>query len=226
MIRINLGRDIGEAAQGKGKGLGGLNIPPELKAKIDVITADVRGLIIIGVSAALALLFPLFSSQYRSIVKANHDEAVAHMKAQISQLDQEIARFKPFQREMESYEEQKKVVGTRLGIVKKLLDERGAPVTILDAVGQSLPSRTWLLSMDLILSGEPSFSLAGASYSNEEISDLVEKLSESIYFNDVVLNDVVSRMENKIEVKSFSINAKPKHNKAAEQRTLTAEVKK
>lgn len=218
MIRINLGRDIGES-QGKPKGLAALNInlPPEVKAKLDVITQDVRGLIIIGVCTALALLFPLFASQYKGFVISGHEEAMKHMNAQVGAIDQEINKFKPFQREMQSYEEQKKIVSSRLQVVNQLLSERGTPVSILDAIGQSLPARTWVQSMDLNLSGaESTFALAGSAYSNEEISDFIERLSESIYFTDVVLNDVNSKADGKVELKSFSLSAKPKLTRLSE----------
>ena len=83
---------------------------------------------------------------------------------------------------------------------------------MLDALSQDLPSRTWMTNIDFSLAAAPAtIKVAGQSYNNEDISDYVDKLTESIYFSEVKLEDVTAmKLESKIDVKGFHIVALPK----------------
>ena len=97
----------------------------------------------------------------------------------------------------------------RLGIVQKLLAIRKTPVSVLDAVGQSLPKTTWLENIDVKFD-ENSVKMTGLAFRNEQVSDLVDKLSESIYLEDVKLQTVRTKKLRDVEVKTFEITANPR----------------
>lgn len=211
MIRINLGKGAYEEKSELSKKLAGLHVPPKVLNRIQKLTADIGVIVTIVVAVAISLLFPLVAKQYRLQMIADHDARMKQMSDKLVAANNEISKYNHYKAELESYNNQKTLVTNRLGVVKQLLDQRGTPVNVLDTVGQSLPARSWYSSIELQLSGDtPSLALAGASYSNEEVSDLVEKLGESVYLNDVSLDEVSTRVEDKVEVRTFIITAKPK----------------
>lgn len=218
MIRIDLGKEDlqGTRRQGKTKGksndfLKGLKLPPQLEKKLRKYTSDLGMLIATGVALGIAALFPLVVGQLKTQKIAAHDEVVKALKVKVDALNGEIAKSGPIKTELDSYEQQKKIVSDRLGIVRELLDQRATPINVLDTVGQSLPPRTWVGNIDFVVQGDaPNLVMTGTAYSNEEISDFVDKLSESIYLSDISLDDVGNRTEEKVDFKTFSITAKPK----------------
>jgi Tfp pilus assembly protein PilN len=211
MIRIDLGKDELLKAGKADKPIFDIKLPPAVQAQLERIGTDLNTIIIVGAALAIAALFPLFTSQYEGVVTAQHQAELKEIKAKIDTLKQQIAQMLPFQRELESYEQQKRVITERLTVVRQLIEQRNAPVNILDTVGQSLPTRTWLTAMDFVGNDGGTISLSGASYSNEEISDFVDKLTESVYFNEVTLDDVgTGKSEDKVEIRTFSIAAKAK----------------
>lgn len=216
MIRIDLGRGDG-ARKGGGGGL--KNIKIDLGrfgklggGKVGKVLGDIRGLIVIFIALAIAWLPHLFFEQFRTYVIEQHEASKKKLEESVAVLNAEIAKLTPFQRELESYEQQKKLVRDRLDVVRTLLANRGTPVNVLDAVGQSLPRRTWLTELEFKVGAAiQSIRLNGQSYSNEDISDFMDKLSESVYFAEVKLEDVgTSRLGNNIDVRQFKITARPK----------------
>lgn len=220
MIRIDLGKD----------GLEKKNTATNLKdffdklktkgfkangpkgTKIDV---DYRTVVIIAVVTAVACLPHLFVAQYRSYIEGQHASVMQSLKDKQAALNQEIAKYQSYQRELESYERQKKLIQDRLAIVRQLLEARGTPVNVLDSIGQSLPQRAWLTALEYKTSPDlagatPGVVLGGEAYSNEDISDFVDKLSESIHLSDVNLESVNPKVEKDVEVKTFEVKAVPK----------------
>lgn len=215
MIRVDLGRPEGAK---KPPGLekivkdflaklnGGK--PPKINTKF---LGDVKGLMIIGVAGAIACLPHLFFTQFRSYVIDQHAERVAQLEEKLGQLNREIEKLTPFQRELESYNQQKKLVRERLDIVRDLLQNRGTPVNVLDAIGQSLPQRAWLNTLDFSIADTgASIKMTGQSYTNEDISDFLDKLSESVHLTDVKLEEVVTNAAREVEVRAFKLTALPK----------------
>lgn len=215
MIRIDLGKD-GLDKKGRGKIPFNIQIPEKYrqyfeKIKVPGGTFDLRGTVLSLLLLALAFLPHLFVVQYEHYLTNQHLQAMKTLQEKEEELKQDIARFASFQKELESYEQQKKIVTERLAVVRRLLAQRNTPVNVLDAVGQSLPARTWLTDLEVNLGAKPQVTIKGKSYSNEEVSDFSDKLSESIHLSDVILGGVTTaNNEDGIELKSFEINAMPK----------------
>jgi Tfp pilus assembly protein PilN len=209
MIRIDLGKeDLG--AKKKPAFLSGVTLPSWFP-DINKIRVLVTGKLSIGVAIAVACLFPLFFSQYKSYLVSQYDAKKKTLNDRIDLLGQEVQKFTPFQKELESYEQQRKVISERLDTVRSLLESRNTPVNILDAVGQSLPPRVWAGQISLsLLPEKASLVIQGKSLTNEEISDFVDKLSESVHLSDVSLEEVANAQVDKVEIKTFQINARPK----------------
>ena len=208
MIRIDLGKGGGKKTQSSGN-TSALKLPGKLG--LSGLKLDVKLGILMAVVAAFACLPHLFVNQYRAFLISQHQLAMRNMQSEDEKVKQEISKYQTFQREMESYEDQKRKVRERLDVVKSLLSQRGTPVSVLDAIGQALPQRAWLNSLDVSLTGNAQISMAGRSYSADEVSDFVDKLNESIYLSDVVLDGVSTQKEADVgDTKAFQIFATPK----------------
>jgi Tfp pilus assembly protein PilN len=182
-----------------------------IEPKVRAIVGDARSLISFLVVGAFALLPYLFYTQYRAYVISQHRSAMATMANNLTELNVEIEKLQPFQKEMEGYEQQRKIVAERIAVVNRLLNARATPVLVLDTMGQSLPPKAWLTNINYSLKDKPpSLAISGHAFTHEDISDYIEKLVESAYIQEVVLDDVSTVVEQSTEVKSFSARVQPR----------------
>ncbi len=219
MIRVNLSRkEIGKGQKTMQAELAKLIQPfekylPKKNPGAPKIQFNARALVVLVFAALLGGVPHLLYVQFRTFVDDEHAQNKKKLEQQIQTLDSEIVKFSSYQKELESYEKQKGLVNTRLQTVKQLLSSRGTPVAMLDALAQSLPKKGWITDLDIDLNSQTvPIKLAGQAYSNEEVSDFLDKLNESVYFSDVKLEDVgASSVANSIEVKTFRFTLKPKN---------------
>ncbi len=153
--------------------------------------------------------------QYQDFVIKKNEEQKKELEAQLASITKEISRLIPFQKELETYEAQKKLLRERLALIQNLLSARSTPVNVLDTVGQSLPTKAWLTSVDFdAKQARPVILLAGQSLNNDDVSDYLDKLSESVYLNEAVLDSLVfgkgSGIGSTTDVKIFQISLFPK----------------
>lgn len=210
MIRIDLGKE--EIGGSKQKTVfGNVKLPANFPT-LKTLQRNLRATVMVGASTAVAALLPLFFGQYKSFVVAQHDDKIKSLNAKMDSLGQQVNKYTPFQKELESYEQQRKIIADRLAVVGMLLDARDTPVNVMDAVGQSLPARSWVTQLELKLAAESSvLALVGKAFSNEDISDYIDKLSESVYLGDVNLEEVtVTTAPGVANIKAFIISAKPR----------------
>lgn len=221
MIRIDLGK--GDGGKPAKKGLGGINFDfgflkmPNWGSgggggKLSKLGGDMKGVFIFGVAFAIACLPHLFFTQFRTFVIEQHESSKQKLEESAQVIKGEIAKLTQFKRELESYEEQRTLVKQRLEVVRNLLSNRGTPVSVLDAIGQSLPPRAWLAEMDFDAPGSR-VALSGSALSNDEISDFLDKLGESVFLSDVKLEEMstgASLNLNGAELRTFKISARPK----------------
>ncbi len=211
MIRIDLGKN--ELSKGPPKSIKALlvrvKLPPKVLAYVQKVQFSASLAIVTITATTLAALLPILASQWKASLISQHEEAMKASQTKLAKVADQVVRYSPFQRELQNFEEQKKVVTERLQVVRQLLENRAAPVTVLDTIGQALPIKTWLNTIDLVLGDQALVSLAGQSYSNEEVSDLIDNLSKSIYLTAVSLDDVVTKAIEKTDYRTFLITAKP-----------------
>lgn len=235
MIRIDLGtEDLGGGGKGsknpfkklldrlRMRNAGGTSRPmasadPFARSSTGVLTKlSGVGTILVILVALVGAVVPHFAyEQYREFVIKKNEEQKAELESQLAALTREINRLVPFQKELESYETQKKMLRERLDLIQNLISSRGTPVNVLDAVGQSLPTKTWLTSIDFDAKpARPVITLQGQALSNDEVADYLDKLGESVYMNDVVLDSLNfgkgSGIMANIDLKTFQISLYPK----------------
>lgn len=211
MIRINLGKEQANPQEAKKATLGKLKLPPQLAAALRKASEDVGLVIFFVVSIAVALLPQLAVSEYIELVETRHKAVVKEMDKQIATVDSEIVKYSPFKKELESFEAQKTMVKERLTTIRKLQGGRSLPVTLMDAIGQALPKRVWLTTIRMNTMGEAgTLTLAGSALSNEDISDFVDKLQDSVHFESVKLIGVNPAKLSSVSTKTFTIDIKSK----------------
>ncbi len=214
MIRVDLGKDDvqrGKSKLGKLLSLGKGKSGGKLGKGLGKATIGARTAVVFAVAGALALLPHLFFQQYRSFVVEQQNQRVKEIRDKLTVLNQETERLLPYKRELESYEAQKKLVRDRLDIVRQLLTNRNAPVSVLDAIGQALPKRAWLVKTDMKLDGpKAEIVLIGQAYANEDISDYIDALQKSVFISEAVLKSVNKQIVSTLEVKQFIVNVTPK----------------
>jgi len=213
MIRIDLGK--ADAGRGGKKNLFAdiqLRFATLIGGKVKKGPVPGKALFVMGIALALSYLPHLFYTRFREIVIEQHQETKKKLEEDLAVVSAEVAKFQPFQAELKSYEEQKKLVKDRLDVVYSLLSNRGTPVNVFDAIGQNLPRRAWILDLDFAATpAVQKLMLSGQSFGNEDISDYLDKLTESIYFSDVKLEDVgQAKIDGNVDVRTFRISAKPK----------------
>jgi len=219
MIRIDLSRD--ELEQSSKPSFAGkiISIFKSGGPSGNKTYADFKTFMIVAIVVVMSVFPLLFVIQYKSYVRKGYEKQIADLTAKSTELKEAIVKLEPYRRELGSYEQQKIVVETRLKAVRKLMSLRSTPVAVLDALGQSLPLRVWLEQLEYriqpgqVVPGQPPkepisvVSIKGLSYANEDISDYVEKLGESIYLRDIQLQKVESRKIGQFDTKQFSVLA-------------------
>jgi type IV pilus assembly protein PilN len=210
MIRINLGKE-GGPQPAKKNALAKLKLPPQATKLLKQASEDLGLVALYVVGAAVALLPQFVVKEYIEVVKSRHAITVKEIDKQIASMDSEIVKYSPFKKELESFEAQQTMVKERLTTIRKLQGGRGLPVLLLDAIGQSLPKRVWLIGTTLNTSNDiATMQLNGSALANEDISDFVDKLQDSVHFESVKLLGVSPAKMAGVSTKAFKIDIKSK----------------
>lgn len=207
MIRI----DLGKSDRKQGQGLRKLAVQLKLEQPYDQLLKrfdnDFSRMVAFLVAVAVSVLPYLLVGEYERVVTQGYERKITAMDKELTVVNAEIEGLQPFKRELDSYETQKAQVNQRLAVIHQLVEARGTPVTTLDAVSQSLPETAWLdtVTFESTKSLEK-IVLSGRSLTNEDISDFMDRLTQSSYLKNVKLNSVDSATVGQKEVRAFSID--------------------
>jgi len=225
MIRIDLGK-TGEnrISNNQKKVLKNFAFLEQLK----IDKADLGGVLLLLGAVAFAFLPHLFVEQFKEQNQKKHDALKAQLVEEQTSLKQEVTKYKSYKSELENFEKQSALLAQRLAAANELLGSRSGPVNTLDALGQSLPAGAWLTQINLSAEPEPSLQISGSAYTSEDVTDFAERLTNSIYFQDVELKEVVGvpAAGKKEDIRTFSFSAVPKVFKTGKKdSTVKAEKK-
>jgi Tfp pilus assembly protein PilN len=228
MIRIDLGKEdgrkksllgisLGAALPKRKGGLGGdLGELPASRplSKLWSFVGNLGGASMLAIVAAASAAPHVLFTRYRSYLVEQHQARVAALDQKVATVSSEIEKMTPYKRELESYEAQKKLVRDRIAAIQELLAQRSAPVAVLDVIGQALPQRAWLVDIEIKKEGTtPLVIVDGRAYSNEDISDYVDRLKESSMIEDVELEGVGAERgdgQGAADVKGFKLHIRPR----------------
>ena len=173
-------------------------------------TVSPNMVLVMFIAGAVAYLPNFVFSRYRSAVMGRYSKQISEVRKKLNGVNSEIRKLNAFKAELESFEKQKADVEKRLQVVQQLLTRRGTPVNVLDVIGQELPARTWLKRVKYKEEKGKMIEIKmdGRSFSNEEISDYVDRLNGSVYLSEVLLNSVTSgKLGPDVVIREFSITA-------------------
>lgn len=210
MIKVNLGR--GGETRKKKLSQKKTSRPLSRASLKSINKSDLGGVLLLMAAIALSILPYLFLQQYKASVRQKYESTMRDLEEKKSSVQQELAKYQSYKVELESFEKQKAQLAQRLDALNRLLKTRGGPVNIIDAIGQGIPEDAWLNQLKLNLSDSGSLVFSGAARSSESVTQFAQKLSKSIHLSNVQLNEMVSALDGKEEIKNFSFEALPKFN--------------
>ena len=106
-------------------------------------------------------------------------------------------------KEVENFEQNKKVLEEKNRVIAQLKKNQSGPVHLLDELSKNLPDRVWLVSMN---EQGGKIDLEGRAITNSDIVDFINNLKRSTFFKDVQI--VESRQETDGEKKISLYNFK------------------
>ena len=106
-------------------------------------------------------------------------------------------------KEVENFEQNKKILEEKNRIIGQLKRNQSGPVHLLDEVSRNLPDRVWLVSMN---EQGGKIDLEGRAITNSDIVDFINNLKRSPFFKDVQI--VESRQSSDNEKKIALYNFK------------------
>ena len=173
-----------------------INLLPVREAKRK---ADVRQqLAMIGLSVGISVVLAL---GFHQLVRAD----LAGTKRRITQLNQQLAEFKPQQEQVDAFKAKKADIQQKLTVIERLERSRSGPVHILDELASRTPDRVWLT---LLSANDGQIELKGMSLDNELVALFLTSLNESKYFANVELKETELKLVDSLKLNTFRIMAR------------------
>ncbi len=130
---------------------------------------------------------------------------LAMAEANVIQLQADIDRYKPQQKLVENFKNQKKQLQNKLDIIGSLEAARNGPVRVLDELTSQVPDRLWLTA---IMTKGKGIKLEGQSLDTGVVADFLRGLNSSPYFTNVDLDKTAGgKVVDGIRLVSFEIRA-------------------
>ena len=152
-----------------------VNLLPHREAKR---IADLRESVIVLLLGSLLIM--MIALMMDSRVGGQLERA----EIRISQLEGNIAEFKPQQDQVAEFRAQKSDLEEKLGVIRKLDLARKGPVRVFDELAARTPDRLWLTQ---ITARNGRLFLEGNSLDNDVIADFLRSLGASEYLGNVDL---------------------------------------
>jgi type IV pilus assembly protein PilN len=150
-------------------------------------------LVLILTSAAIGAFHTRMTSQ------------IQRTQARITQMDKDIAQFKPQLDQVEAFKKKKKELEKKIEVIENLDRMRRGPVRVLAELSDRIPDRVWITSLD---TNGTQVKLQGESLDNELVAIFVRNLGESKYFGDVDLNGTkLSKQKRGLNLVQFDMKA-------------------
>lgn len=137
-------------------------------------------------------------------VHAAVSRQISSTEQRISQLQQQIASYKPQQQKLEEFKQKKADIQAKLDVIKRLERSRSGPVRMLDELATHIPERVWITELR---AEEGIVAIEGLSLDNELIALFLTALENSPYFEDVELESTELKEVDKLKLASFRIRA-------------------
>ncbi len=151
-----------------------------------------------------AILFVVLGGVLAAMTARVHVQ-VGSMRDENDRLGKEIERLKVIVGEVDKAEKLKGDLETKLKAIQDKKKQKTGPVHMLSEIADATPDRLRLVQLE---ENEGVLELTGTALSNDVISQFLQNLEQSPYFENVYLNQITQIDSGDIKLKDFSLNAK------------------
>lgn len=120
---------------------------------------------------------------------------LATARTALEKKQHDIAELEKIIGQLSRFQEDKKQLETKLGIIEKLKKGKTGPVRVLDEISIKIPKKVWISSLKE--ESGPSgrmFVIKGEAVSNEDVSNFMNELGKSKYFSNIQLSFTSRKM--------------------------------
>lgn len=132
------------------------------------------------------------------------DSEISARELEKEQKNKQIAVLQEKLKQVQDFEQKKKLLEDKNRIIEQLEKSRAGPVKVLDYVSQSMePLKIWLTRLSV--KGND-VELEGRAMTNDDIVEFVNNLNRTGYFTDIRLLETRAGSEAKLNVYQFKVN--------------------
>jgi len=153
-----------------------INLLPHREAKRAADLRQTFGILVLGVVLEVALIYMVHND-----VKA----AQSLVSQQVRQLEADIERYKPQERQVAAFKEKRGQLESKLDVIKGLDRARSGPVRLLDELANRTPERLWLTHLQ---TRGVTITVEGESLDNGLVADFLRSMNSSRHFINVDLD--------------------------------------
>lgn len=160
-------------------------------------------LVLIGI-ILIYTVEPIIDGFYQKPIEEKELEYKKVFEVQKKKRD-ELAKYDVVKQQVKELEEQQTKLKSKINVVKKIVEMRQNPFSVMKYIAENTPSNVWLTNLDI---QGAEITLTGYSTSWKSIGDFIENLKSSIFFNGNITYAKPESMKNEIDkkrVESFEI---------------------
>ncbi|TAL26439.1 MAG: hypothetical protein EPN94_03335 [Nitrospirae bacterium] len=172
-------------------------LPTKRKKKAKAVPAFLISMTLLTLAAGIisAYLFYWLNSELSLLTQKKTDN-----EAQLAELNNKI-------KEVKNFEEQKKTLEQKTGIIEQLKKNQNFPVKILTEMRNVVPDRVWITAMSI--SGG-NINISGVGFTNEDAVNYADNLEKSQMLTGVSLHATQKSVAGSIVTYQFTITCKVK----------------
>ena len=178
-------------------------VPEEQRKKVREVKFKKPALRIPKLDMILSILLLLFSIGLVAWLNFSKDRELRNLNNEIAKAQQQLKELEKERKMVEDIERQQAELKEWVALVQNLNEGRALYFHILDELNKLKPEYMWLV---LFEESNKHFKLNGKTFSNYMISNFMDKLNGSSYFNDVKLDEIKETEEKEHSVIGFQLS--------------------
>lgn len=173
-----------------------INLLPHREARRAADLRQTLGLLALGLVIAGGVIY---------LVEKDLGSDLGSARAAVRQLEADIARFEPQQKQVAVFKEKRRELEEKLDVIGGLDKARTGPVRVLDELSTRTPEKLWVTQLK---TKGASITIEGLSLDTGVVADFLRSLNGSSYFDNVDLDQTNSGPEEQgVKLVRFVITA-------------------
>jgi len=173
-----------------------INLLPHREARRAADLRQTVGLLALGLVIASGGIY---------LVDEGLESDLEMARASVRQLESDIARFEPQQKQVAAFKEKRRQLEEKLDVISGLDRARTGPVRVLDELAVHTPEKLWLTGLQ---TKGAAITIEGLSLDTGVVADFLRGLNGSSYFENVDLDQTNSGPEEQgVNLVKFVITA-------------------